>query len=283
MSADFYVCFWGVRGSIACPGPRTLRYGGNTACVEVRCGEHLLILDAGTGIRPLGKRLNGQRPLSVDLFLTHVHYDHVEGLPFFEPARSAGNALRIWAGDRDGGVHAELQRLMEAPFFPTPLDHMSASLRFCDFKAGETLVPAPGIAVRTAPLNHPNKATGYRIEYQGRSVCYVTDTEHPGQGLDPRVFELVRGADIVIYDSTYCDEDYAAHRGWGHSTWQVGLRLCEQAGARTFVAFHHDPDHDDEQLERIAAELERCRPGSLVAQEGMTLRPEPATQPELRT
>lgn len=283
MTADFQVCFWGVRGSIACPGPRTLRYGGNTACVEVRCGGHLLILDAGTGIRALGKQVNGQRPLSADLFLTHVHYDHVEGLPFFEPARSAGNALTIWAGDRDGGIQAELQRLMEAPFFPTPLDHMAASLRFCDFKAGETLAPAPGIAVRTAPLNHPNKATGYRVEYQGRAVCYVTDTEHPDQGLDPRVLDLVRGADIVIYDSTYCDEDYAKHRGWGHSTWQVGLRLCEQAGARTFVAFHHDPDHDDEELERIAAELERCRPGSLVAREGMTLQPGAATPPESAT
>lgn len=272
MSENFSVCFWGVRGSIACPGPRTLRYGGNTSCVEVRCGEHLLIFDAGTGIRDLGKHLQGPRAISADLFLSHVHYDHVQGLPFFEPALRAGNALRIWAGDRDGGIRAELQRLMQPPFFPLPLETMAATLDFRDFAAGETLAPAPGIIVRTAPLDHPNKATGFRIEHQARSVCYVTDTEHPAEGVNQDVLELVRGADLVIYDSTYSDEDYPAHRGWGHSTWQAGLRLCEQAGASIFVAFHHEPDRDDTDLDGIAAELARRRPGSLVAREGMTLR-----------
>ena len=146
-------------------------------------------------------------------------------------------------------------------------------MTYRDFKAGETLEPRAGVAVRTAPLNHPQGATAYRVEFGGKSICYLTDTEHVPGAPDENILGLIDGADVVIYDSTYTDEEFPAHVNWGHSTWQEGVRLCDAAGAKTFVVFHHDPDHDDEFMDRVAAEVEKMRPGSVVAREGTTLRP----------
>lgn len=270
---DFFVRFWGVRGSIACPGPDTLRYGGNTACVEVRCGERLLILDAGTGLRNLGHGLRDDRPLAADILLSHVHYDHILGFPFFVPAYYPENTFRIWAARYQTGIQAIFERFLEAPLFPVSLEIMQARFVFQDFQAGDTLYPVAGVTVRTAPLNHPNGATGYRIEYRGKSICYVTDTEHRPEGPDEQILKLIQGAEIVIYDATYTEAEYTARRGWGHSTWQAGIRLCELAGVRTFAAFHHNPDHDDEFLERMEAELNQAYSGAVVAREGMELWP----------
>lgn len=273
MSEDFYIRFWGVRGSIACPGPDTVRYGGNTACLEVRCGGHLLIVDAGTGLRNLGKALSEDYPFSADILLSHLHYDHLLGFPFFAPAYHPNNTFRIWAAHGDKGIQSILERFLEAPLFPISLTDMQARFDFRDFQVGDIFYPIEGVTVRTAPLNHPNGATGYRIDYQGKSVCYVTDTEHSLEGPDENILGLIQGAGIVIYDSTYTDEEYSIRQGWGHSTWQEGVRLCELANARTFVAFHHDPDHDDAFLDRLASQLAQCRPGSVVAREGMVLYP----------
>lgn len=272
---DFSVRFWGVRGSIPCPGPDYVQYGGNTSCVEVRCGDRLLILDGGTGLRPLGHHLAGQEPLEADIFFSHTHFDHVSGLPFFKPFFAKANRFRLWAGHlRPGAGLAQILRdMMVAPFFPIPIDRFAAEKVFCDFTAGETLHPHPGIAVRTAPLNHPNGATGYRIEYRGKSVCYVTDTEHVVGTPDENVLALIRGADLVIYDGTYTDEEFPRFVTWGHSTWQEGVRLAEAAGVGRLVVFHHDPGHDDAFMDRIAAEMERARPGTVVAREGLTLAP----------
>ena len=181
---DDTVRFWGVRGSIACPGESHRRYGGNTSCLEVRCGEHLLIFDAGTGLRLLGEHLGGPISLSGDLFLSHTHLDHVVGLPFFGPLHCCETHFRLWAGhlQPELSLHEALSQLMMAPLFPVPPEIFAANITFHDFNAGETLEPQPNVRLRTAPLNHPNHATGYRVEFDGRSVCYVTDTEHvPGQ------------------------------------------------------------------------------------------------------
>lgn len=274
--AEFWVRFWGVRGSIACPGPATVRYGGNTSCVEVRCGEHRLIFDAGTGLRVLGGAFGNDHGLEAHVFLSHTHIDHVAGFPFFRPAYSQKNRFQFWAGHlggRTGALQAVLADLMKAPIFPVPMDIMHACIAFHDFSAGQVLEPAPGLVIRTAPLNHPNGATGYRVEYDGRSVCYVTDTEHRESGLDQAIVALIRGAEIVIYDAMYTDREYQRFKGWGHSTFHEGVKLCEAAGAGRLVAFHHDPEHDDQMLDRIAAALEEARPGSLVAHEGLTLEP----------
>ncbi len=271
---DFWLRFWGVRGTVPCPGPETLRYGGNTSCVEVMCGDQRLIFDAGTGLRALGASMTGHNGISAQIFLTHTHVDHINGFPFFRPAYSPKNCFELWAGHlggRPGALQAVLADMMRAPIFPVPLNIMHACIAFHDFTAGEILEPAPGIVLRTAALNHPNGATGYRLEYGGKAICYVTDTEHREGTLDATIIALIRDSQLVIYDATYTDEEYPCFRGWGHSTWNEGVRLCEAAGVRQLIAFHHDPDHTDADLDRIAEELGRALPGSKVAQEGMVL------------
>ena len=270
----FTVRFWGVRGSIASPGPDTVRYGGNTPCVEVRCGDALLVLDAGTGLRPLGEALMRQGgPVDVDLLLTHSHLDHICGLPFFAPAFDTASTVRIRAGhlERERTMRSVLQCMMSAPLFPVPVEIFQADCTFHDFVSGETLAVKPGVTVRTATLNHPDGATGYRVEFAGRSLCYVTDTEHPAEGRDPAVMDLVRGSDLMIYDCTYTDAEYPARVGWGHSTWEECLRIADEAGVKRAVLFHHDPRRTDADLDVIAAAAEARRRGTLVAREGMTL------------
>jgi len=270
----FTVRFWGVRGSIACSGPRTARYGGNTSSLEVRCGDQLLLFDAGTGMRYLGKALEETR-LDADIYFTHTHFDHVCGLPFFRPLFQPQNHFRLWAGHLRGAMTLRrvLAEFKMSPLFPVPPEVFRSTLEYRDFTAGETLQPGNGISMRTAPLNHPDGATGYRVDYQGRSLCYVSDTEHVPGSLDRNVLGLIADADVVVYDCMYTDDEYRRYVGWGHSTWQEGIRLCKEARAKRMVVFHHDPDHDAEQLDGIAREVERALPGSVVAHEGLVLEP----------
>ncbi|CAN0464827.1 unnamed protein product, partial [Discosporangium mesarthrocarpum] len=274
-NGDFVVRFWGVRGSIACPGPETVRYGGNTSCLEVRCGDRLLILDAGSGLRRLGMSLLGNGPINADILFTHTHFDHITGLPFFAPLFAPENSFGLWSGHLlpEQDIETVLCEMMMAPLFPVPMEVMAAAKTFNDFNCGETLSFGDAIRVRTGPLNHPNRATGYRIEFGGRSICYITDTEHVGDALDENILALIEGTDYFIYDSTYTDEEYPNHIGWGHSTWQRGVALAEAAGVGTYVAFHHDPSHDDDFMDDIARRIDAARPGSIVAREGMTLTP----------
>jgi phosphoribosyl 1,2-cyclic phosphodiesterase len=163
--------------------------------------------------------------------------------------------------------------MMRSPLFPVPLDIFKADLVFRDFAVGTTLEIGDGIRLRTAPLNHPDRATGYRVEYDGRSICYLTDTEHvPGQP-DQNILDLIAGADLVIYDAMFTDVEFQNFVQWGHSTWQEGARLCQAAGAKTLILFHHLPGRDDRALDIIAAEAAKAFPGALVAREGMTLTP----------
>lgn len=271
---EFTVRFWGVRGSIAAPGPDTVRYGGNTSCLEVRCGERLLIFDAGTGLRGLGNALQRQGPVETDLFLTHTHFDHICGLPFFAPMFQPGNRVRLSAGHLlpENDLRNVLVEMMMAPLFPIPPSRFLADVDYRDFAAGETLTPAPGVTLRTAPLDHPDRATGYRIEFDGRAICYVTDTEHDPETPNTAILTLIRDADIVIYDATYTDGEFPTYRGFGHSTWQEGVRLADVAGAKTMVVFHHEPSRTDVELDAIARKAETLRPGTVVAREGLTLK-----------
>lgn len=273
-NTDFSVRFWGVRGSIACSGPETARYGGNTSSLEVRCGGRLLLFDAGSGIRYLGNRLAAQAPLDADLYFTHTHFDHVCGLPFFRPLFQPQNRFRIWAGHLGGRMTLKnvLCEFMMSPLFPVPPEVFRAETSYRDFAAGDIL-QAGEVVLRTAPLNHPDGATGYRVEYGGRALCYITDTEHVPGVMDRNVLELIGGADLVIYDCTYTDEEYArgTYVGWGHSTWQEAVRLCRAAGAKRLAVFHHDPERSDDALDMIAADVAREMPGAVVAREGLTL------------
>ena len=266
--------FWGVRGSIPCPGPGTARYGGNTPCVEVRCSDHVLIFDAGTGIRALGETLVNEGKAGIsNIFFSHFHMDHVIGLPFFEPMLHAGNHVHLWAGhfDYQPGIEDAVHKLMSFPLFPIGIESFQADIQFRDFCAGETLSPLPDVTLRTAPLGHPGGATGYRVEFAGRSVAYLTDLELGDGPFDEGVMGLAKGADVIIMDATYTDEEMPAHLGWGHSSWQQVAKFADAAGTKTACLFHHDPAHDDAFMDRIAAAAERARPGTVVAREGLCI------------
>jgi len=231
-------------------------------------------MDAGTGLRGLDLSLP-DGPLDADLFMTHTHLDHVCGWPYLSVLNHAETKLTAWSGHLKAPhtLESVLERFLKDPVTPVTETSLRADITWKAFQVGDVLEPRDGITIRTTPLNHPNGATGYRIEYGGRSICYVTDTEHVIGEPDRNILGLIEGADLMIYDATYTDEQFPNFVAWGHSTWEEGVRLCDAAGVETFVVFHHDPGHDDDRMDAIAADLEAVRPGSVVAREGMVLRP----------
>jgi phosphoribosyl 1,2-cyclic phosphodiesterase len=274
MQSAMSVAFWGVRGTVPSPGASTVRYGGNTPCVEVRCGEQRIVLDAGTGLRPLGDHLmQSASAIDVDIFLSHCHIDHINGLPYFAPARMHGNRIRLWAGNLQPTDRLEnvLRKLISPPLFPIEIEVLKADIDCRDFVCGETLEPRPGVRIETAALEHPNGATGYRIEHAGKSVAYITDTETAQDSYIRNILSLARNADLMIFDCTFTEAEILSRAGWGHSTWQQGVRLAADAGAKRFCMFHHDPDRDDDTLDALAKAASAVRPGSFAAREGLVL------------
>ncbi|WP_029009760.1 MBL fold metallo-hydrolase [Azospirillum halopraeferens] len=270
---DYTVTFWGVRGTVPCPLRSHMEFGGNTACIEVRVAGHTVFLDAGTGLRLPGRRLVKEGVRSATLLLSHAHLDHISGFPFFAPAYTPGFDLRIIGGRADGGpgIETALTRQMERPLFPVPLRTMGGDLNFREVTAGDSFDLGEGVRVRTAPLNHPDGATAFRIDWADRSLAYVTDTEHVPGAPDRAVLDLIAGADLVVYDATYTDDEFARRVGWGHSTWSEGVRLCRRAGVGRLALFHHDPDHDDAAMAAIEAEARAVWPPVFAAREGTTL------------
>jgi phosphoribosyl 1,2-cyclic phosphodiesterase len=273
---DFEIQFWGVRGSIPAPGRETVRYGGNTSCVEMRIGGKRLIFDGGTGLRVLGKSLLTQMPVEAYMFFTHSHWDHIQGFPFFVPAFIPGNCFHIYGAIAPNGATMK-QRLhdqMLHPNFPVPMQVMKSDLKFYDLLPGDVM-DLHGITIETGSLNHPNTAMGYRITWNGRTAVYATDTEHYPDRLDEDLLYLARDADILIYDACYTDEEYhdpkAPKIGWGHSTWQEAVKAAEAAGVKKLVVFHHDPSHSDDFLDGVEKQVRAVFPNSILAKEGMIL------------
>jgi phosphoribosyl 1,2-cyclic phosphodiesterase len=268
------VRFWGVRGSIACPGSSTIRYGGNTPCIEVRCGEHVLVFDAGTGLRPLGLELIKDKNVrNVDIFITHCHLDHVVGLPFFAPLFRKGYRVRVWAGNLlpANSIERVMRMLMSSPLFPIQIEIFKAAIEFHDFRSGDVLRPHENIVLRTAPLDHPDGSNGYRLEYGGRTFALVSDTEgFPGK-CDNDLLSLADHADLAVYDATYTEDEIVSRIGWGHSTWLRGIRLAEKANVKQLCLFHHDPSHDDDFMDTLAAEANDVRAGTVTAREGQII------------
>jgi len=285
------VRFWGTRGSIPTPGAKTVRYGGNTPCVEVRTeGGWLVILDAGTGIRELGRNLlersNGA-PIKGDIFLTHAHWDHIQGIPFFAPIFGRGNHFRIWGSESlERSVGKVVRDQMSPVVFPVTFDELAATIDFQDLAIG-TPTAGTGYEVTAFAVQHPGGALGYRFTEpggRGGSLVYVSDNElasheRYGSPADWRqqMVEFVRGAGVLIHDTTYTTEEYDHHRGWGHSTFADAVELALEAKVGKLVLFHHEPRRTDDQLEQCLAQCRATvqdRGSSLqvvAAAEGLTL------------
>ncbi len=264
--------FWGVRGSIPTPGRDFLRYGGETTCLEIRVGERLLIVDCGTGLRRLGHRMERDGERTADVLMSHTHLDHVYGLPFLRPAYEASSSIRFFAGHLERGETLEdvLKSLMTPRLHPVAVEELRG-VSFVSFVGGETLDLGDGICARTMRLNHPGGSIGYRIEFEGRSLAIITDHEHGNPTIDAALRTFVAGADVLVYDAMFSESEYAAHESWGHSTWQKALEIAAEAGVRIPVLTHHDPMRTDDELDVLAENVARVRPGAVVAWEGLEI------------
>ncbi len=272
------VKFWGVRGSVPVPGSQTSGVGGNTSCVEVRAGDSLLVFDGGTGLRLLGKALSKEMPVFVHLFFSHVHWDHIQGFPFFGPAFVPGNTIHMYGGAQvTGRVESAMVGQMESPSFPVRLDQLPAKLLFHDLNSGDAVDVAPDVKVRCAAGNHPGGVLAYRVEHAGRSIVYLTDHEPDGEQ-PAAITELTRGADVLIYDCMYTPEEYAGQKdgvsrlGWGHSTFEMGAALANDAGVGELVLFHHDPEQNDMDVAEKTTRTKALFPNSRAAYEGLEIR-----------
>jgi phosphoribosyl 1,2-cyclic phosphodiesterase len=285
------VQFWGTRGSIPSPGPRTVRYGGNTPCVEVRTETGwLVILDAGTGIRELGRSLiersNGN-PVAGDIFLTHAHWDHIQGIPFFAPIFQRGNHFTIWGSKSlETSVDRVVQDQMLPVVFPVSFDELDATIDFREIAADERQV-GNGYEVTAMDVQHPGGALAYRFtepRIKPAGLVYVSDNElgpaaqyKTPDGWRDRLKAFVQGAKVLVHDSTYTTEEYDFHRGWGHSTFRDATELALEAGVETLVLFHHEPRRTDDELDQRVDEcraLVKDRGGSVhvvAAAEGLSL------------
>jgi len=289
LSPSARIKLWGTRGSIAVPGPETLRYGGNTTCVELRADDELIVLDAGSGIRPLGVALKQEfqeRPINLSLLITHAHWDHIQGFPFFKPAYGPKNEIRILGFDGAGATFREIMtEPMRSPFFPITMRELSAKMEIT--KLTEMKFSLGKVEVHAAFVNHPGVCAGYRLFTSTGSVAFLPDHEpyefflHAAQGksLTPeqakqvaanehaRLVQFLRGSEILVLDSQYTDKEYQTHIGWGHGSVSSAVSLALEAEVQTLLLFHHDPSHDDKTVDTI---VESAR--KLVTKSGRSLQ-----------
>ena len=255
--------FWGTRGSIPRTGPDFAHYGGATSCVQI--GP--LLLDAGTGIVAAGDALLAQGQREFHVLLSHVHFDHVMGIPFFQPLWRNDCQVHFYVGNlTDMSGREMLFDLMRVPFFPVDPSYFKAQWQIHDFNAGEDLNVA-GRAVRTLPLTHPQGATGYRVS--GLDICYITDIE-PDQAMGERLVDFIQGSQAMIYDCTFGDDDFEVDHG--HSTWRDCLKFCQSAGVPNPIIFHHHPRSTDQQIAAVESQALAVNPRTIVARDGLCLQ-----------
>ncbi len=267
--------FWGVRGSIPSPGPETQRYGGNTPCIEVTCGEERILFDLGTGIREFGQSHKG--PLTAHVFVSHYHYDHLQGLPFFGPMFDPRSRLTIRGPTRNGRTVKEvLSGQMQQPFFPVTAEMVfRAQLEYHAFSAGDRAKLGEA-TVTSIEVNHPGGNLAYRVDYRGRSFVYATDTEH-GTERDQQLVEFSRDTDVLVYDAMYTEDEYLGKAGspkigWGHSTWEAAVKVAREANVKTLVLFHHEPTRTDDQMDEIVRTVKKHFKSTVAAKERLALK-----------
>jgi len=288
------VKFWGVRGSIPCPGPRTQKYGGNGACIELRVGKknRIIIIDAGSGIRELGNSLmkndlpNG--PISADLFLSHTHWDHIMGFPYFTPIYVPGTKMNVYGPVtfEDEPLQEVVGGQMKYRYFPVNVGELSSDIDYIRLKEDPNVDLGNGLKLSTKFLNHPITALGFRFEYEGKVFCtcydtepyrnlFITDPEHPdydeamaiegeevAKEQNVMLEKFFEGADLLVYDAQYTGEEYAATRvGWGHTPIEHAIESAQRAGVKRLALFHHDPDRTDEQIDEMSQQY--CQPGEV--------------------
>lgn len=269
------VRFWGVRGSIPTPWKEAMEVGGNTSCVQVLPStETLIILDAGTGIRLLGNEMirnQKAQNLMGHVFLSHTHWDHIQGFPFFSPAFIASNHFKVYgAGKAEERLEDVLKGQMNYQYFPVQLDQMGARIEFVELQE-ETIEIEPGLKISSRSFNHPGGVYGFRIEHEGCSLIYATDMEYTLETLDPRLVEFAKGADLFIYDSQYTPEELQTKTGWGHSTHTAAAHIAQMAGVKRLMLYHHDPMHSDQQLALMEAQAREVFPESYLARESLEI------------
>lgn len=301
------VRFWGVRGSIPCPGPSTVKYGGNSACLELRVGssEKIIVIDAGTGIRDLGNSLvkNDQLDgaLDIDLFLTHTHWDHIMGFPYFAPLYIPGTRLQVFGpvSFEDDPLEDVVAGQMKYRYFPVNIGDLSSQIQYIRLKENPEIDLGNGLKLATKILNHPILALGYRFEYRDKVFCtcydtetfhnlFITDPDHPdydeamasegemvASEQNRALEQFFAGADLLIYDAQYTESEYLTKVGWGHSTYEQAINAASRANVKQLALFHHDPDRTDKQIDELARLY--CQPGKygdlkvFFAREGMEI------------
>jgi phosphoribosyl 1,2-cyclic phosphodiesterase len=282
----FRATFWGVRGSVPSPGPSTVEIGGNTSCVEIRVGGEVVIFDGGTGLRLLGEKLLKETPVTAHLFFSHVHWDHIQGFPFFMPAFVKGNTFHLYGGKNVTSTLEEtLAGQMDFPNFPVTLRDMGSTMVFHDLHENEEVLLGGGkIRLYGVAGNHPNGVLAYRVEYNGHSLVYATDTEHYAVH-DPKIVALAHDADVFIYDSQYTPEEYSGEGGrrpkvgWGHSTMIEGAEIAKLAGVGTYVLYHHDPAQNDAAVRDKERRARTVFANAVAAFEGLEINVEHGHKP----
>jgi phosphoribosyl 1,2-cyclic phosphodiesterase len=266
----FAVRFRGVRGSFPTPTATNMKYGGNTPCVEVLCptGKARLVLDAGTGIHPLGHSLLEHEAHDIHLFLTHFHWDHIQGLTGFLPLYRGGNKVTYYSSHGRHELERVLEGQMTEPYFPVPFRTLQAEQEFVHLAH---TMEIDGVQVTPFALHHPGGSTGFRIQCDGKTIVYATDHEHGNAEADARLLDASRGADVLIYDAQYTPDVYPKRVGWGHSTWLEGTKVAKQAGVKQLVLFHHDPHHNDAAINAIVADAQGHFANTVAAAEGLVL------------
>lgn len=262
----------GTRGSVPAPGKDFSLYGGHTPCVSVRVGDRLVVLDAGTGIVPLGQRLIEENVSSVDIFLTHAHYDHVQGLPFFAPLLSPGKRIVLWyAGSGTSENGADLvERIFSPPFLPFGLSDIPSRLEhegLC--RQGGAISLSEDITLRTMPVNHPGGCLAMRIDAFGESFVYAPDFEHDDGPWDDGLSAFIERASFAVLDATYTAGEYEDRKGFGHTCWEKSIALGERANLRKWVLFHHLFSRTDDQMQEIAAQVSQANSNVQMARDGM--------------